>query len=67
MGELGDEEPEMSLLSGTSSPLLLRPGAGLVALTLGVPVVSRVLPKLPGVGGRSGELLRTSHHTYHVF
>lgn len=52
MGELGDEEPEMSLLSGTSSPLLLRPGAGLVVPTLGVLVVSRVLPKLPGVGGQ---------------
>lgn len=67
MGELGDEEPEMSLLSGTSSTLLLRAGAGLVAPTLGVPVDSRVLPKLPGVGGRSGELLCTGNHTYHIF
>lgn len=41
----------MLRLSGTSSALLLRLGAGLVAPTLGVLVGSRVLPKLPGVGG----------------
>lgn len=51
-------------LSETSSTLLLRLGAGLVALTLGAPVGSRVSPKLPGVGGRSGELLCTSHHIF---
>lgn len=67
MGELGDEEPERLPLSGTSSTLLLRLGAGLVAPKLAVPVGSRVSPKLPGVGGRSGELLCTSHHTYHIF
>lgn len=63
MGELGDEEPEMLPLSGTSSTLLLRLGAGLVAPTLGVLVVSRVLPKLPGVEGRSGEPLCASRRT----
>lgn len=42
----------MLRLSGTSSALLLRLGAGLVAPTLGVLVGSRVLPKLPGVGGQ---------------
>lgn len=67
MGELGDEEPEVLPLSGTSSALLLRLGAGLGAPTLGVLVGSRVLPKLPGVGGRHGELLCTSHRTYHIY
>lgn len=39
------EEPGRSPLSGTSSAFLLRPGAGLVAPTLGGAAGSKVLPK----------------------
>lgn len=47
------EEPGTSPLSGTSSAFFLRPGAGLVPLTLGGAADSKVLPKLPGAGSTS--------------
>lgn len=53
-GEVGEllrvEEPEMSLLSGTSRPLLLRLTAGLGAV---IPTdCSKTLPKLPEGGNK---------------
>lgn len=51
------KEPGTSPLSGTSRAFLLRPGAGLVALTLGGAAGSKVLPKLPGAGSASQVML----------